>query len=102
MGLNVIHPIQKYTMDEKVIAEKYGSDICIWAGFDVQQVIPWGTPAEVRDEVRFMMDTYYRPEGKFMLTAGNGINQDCPLESLQALYYEAFKYGTDIVERKCK
>jgi uroporphyrinogen decarboxylase len=40
-----------------------------------------------------MYDTYYRPEGKLMFTAGNGINEDCPLPSLEALYDEAYSYG---------
>lgn len=93
IGLDVIHPIQKYTMKEKTIAEKYGKDICLWTGFDVQRIIPWGTPEEVRQEVRFMMDTYYRPEGRFMLTAGNGITSDCTVGSLEALLDESWRYG---------
>lgn len=93
IGLDVIHPIQKYTMDEKRIAEKYGKDICLWAGFDVQQVIPWGTPEEVRQEVRFMLDTYYRTDGRLMMTAGNGIKGDCKVESLEALLDETYYYG---------
>jgi uroporphyrinogen decarboxylase len=93
IGLDVIHPIQKYTMDEKTIAQKYGRDICIWAGFDVQRVIPWGLPEDVRKEVRFMLDTYYRPEGRLLLGAGNGVNGDCPLKSLEALFDEAFMYS---------
>ena len=93
IGLDVIHPIQKYTMDERVVAEKYGSDISIWAGFDVQRVIPWGTPEDVRKEVRFMIDTYFRPEGRLMLTAGNGITGDCTVESLEALFNESLTYG---------
>lgn len=96
LKLDVIHPIQKYTMDEKKIAERFGKDICIWAGFDVQKTIPWGRPEDVRKEVRFMMDTYYRPEGRFMFTAGNGINGDCKIDSLKALYDESFKYGSII------
>lgn len=95
LGLDVIHPIQKYTMDEKRIAEKYGKDICVWAGFDVQQTIPYGTPEDVRREVRFLVDTYARPEGRLMLTAGNGITGDTPLPSLAALFEESFRYGTD-------
>ncbi|MHB1456956.1 MAG: uroporphyrinogen decarboxylase family protein [Armatimonadota bacterium] len=94
IGLDVLHPIQKYTMDERVIAEKFGKDLTIWAGFDVQQVIPWGTPEDVRREVRFMIDTYFRRDGRLMLTAGNGVNGDCPVESLEALLDEAFTYGT--------
>jgi hypothetical protein len=94
IGLDVVHPIQKHTMDEKAVAAKYGSDITIFAGLDVQQVIPWGTPEEVRREVRFLVDTYWRPgEGRCMITAGNGINGDCTLESLDAFFDESFRYG---------
>lgn len=91
--LDVLHPIQKYTMEEKKIAEKYGDKICIWAGFDVQQVIPWGSADEVRREVRFMVDTYKRDDGRFMLTAGNGINEDCRVDALEALFDEVMKYN---------
>ncbi|HET6455163.1 MAG TPA: uroporphyrinogen decarboxylase family protein, partial [Armatimonadota bacterium] len=93
MGLDVLHPIQKHTMDDKTIAREFGKDICIWAGLDVQQVIPWGTPEEVRAEIRFLIDTYLRPEGRLMLTAGNGITEDCPVESLRAFCDEAYNYG---------
>jgi len=92
IGLDVIHPIQKYTMDEKRIAQLYGDKICIWAGFDVQRIIPYGTCEDVRNEVRYLFDTYNRKNGRFMFTAGNGINGDCPLDSLKALYEESFFY----------
>lgn len=94
IGLDVLHPIQKYTMEEKKIADQFGNDICIWAGFDVQQIIPFGTPDEVRKEVRFMIDTYYRPEGRLILTAGNGITGDTTVESYEALLEETFQYGS--------
>lgn len=86
-------------MDEKVIAEKFGGDICIWAGFDVQRTIPYGTTDDVREEVRFMIDTYGRPDGRLMLTAGNGITSDCKVESLGALLDEAYSYGTVLGEK---
>ncbi len=94
IGLDVIHPIQKYTMDEKEVAFKHGNDICIWGGFDVQQTIPYGTADDVREEVRFMMDTYVRENGRFILTAGNGFTEDTPIDSLYALLDEALNYGT--------
>jgi hypothetical protein len=99
IGLDVIHPIQKYTMDEKHIADTYGSRLCIWAGFDVQQTIPYGTPEDVRKEVRFMMDTYHRAEGRMMLTCGNAITGDTPIPSLEALFDEAFTYGQKVCSR---
>lgn len=92
IGLDVIHPIQKYTMDYQKIAQIYGDKICILAGFDVQQVIPFGTEEEVRQEVRMLIDTFDRPEGRFMLTMGNGSTVDWKLESLTALYEETKIY----------
>ncbi len=98
IGLDVLHPIQKHTMDEKEIAEQFGNDICIWAGIDVQSVVPFGTPQEVREEVRAMINTYYRPQGRLILAAGNNMTVDTPLENLRALLEEAYTYGTKIVE----
>lgn len=92
IGLDVIHPIQKYTMDEKRIAALYGDKICILAGFDVQQTIPFGTPEEVRAEVRYLLDAYWREDGRLMVTMGNGSTEDWKLESLRALYEETVGY----------
>jgi uroporphyrinogen decarboxylase len=92
IGLDVLHPVQKYTMDERRIAARFGDMLCIWAGFDVQQIIPWGTPEQVRAEVHHLVDTYQKPGGRLILGAGNMIHDDCPLESLAALCAEMFGY----------
>ena len=95
IGLDVLHPIQKYTMDERRIADQYGDKICFWAGFDVQRIIPYGTPEDVRREVRFMIDAYDRFGGRFLLTLGNMLTEDCKIESLHALLDESFNYGLE-------
>lgn len=99
IGVDVLHPIQKYTMDEREVAQKYGKDLCIWAGFDVQRIIPYGTPEDVRREVRFLLDTYARPEGRLILAAGNNMTPDTPMESLEALLDEALRYGEEVCKR---
>jgi uroporphyrinogen-III decarboxylase len=96
IGLDVLHPIQKYTMVENEIAAEFGKDICIWGGMDVQRIIPYGSPDDVRREVRFMFDTYFRRDGRFMLTAGNNMTADTPLKNLQALLDTALDYGTKL------
>ena len=98
MGLDVVHPIQKFAMDYGEAAREFGGQISIWAGLDVQQVIPWGTPEKVRGEVRRLVDTFYRPEGRLLLAAGNALNEDCPLPNLEAFLDEAYNYGIQIVE----
>lgn len=93
MGLDVIHPIQKYTMDEREVAQRFGGKIAFWCGMDVQRILPRGTPEDVRREVRFMIDTYDRPGGGCIVTAGNDITNDVPLENLRAFYDETYNYG---------
>jgi uroporphyrinogen-III decarboxylase len=93
MGLDVLHPVQKYAMDMGKIAARYGGRLSFWAGMDVQQILPFGTPEEVRREVRFLIDTFDRPDGGCMITSGNGITPDVPLENLRAFYDETYAYG---------
>lgn len=95
IGLDVLHPIQKYTMDEREIGKKYGDQICIWAGFDVQRTIPFGTAGDVRREVRYLIDAYWRKSGRFMLTMGNGSTPDWKLDCLDALMEESISYSME-------
>lgn len=94
IGLDVLHPIQKNTMKEQEIAEKYGDQICILAGLDVQYLMAFGSPEEVREEIGFLMDTYQRPEGRFMMTMGNGSTPDWKLENLEAMYEASLQENT--------
>ncbi len=93
IGLDVIHPIQKYTMDEREVAKRFGGNLCFWTGMDVQQILPRGTPEDVRREVRSMIDIYDRADGGCMMTAGNGITPDVPIDNLYAFYDETYNYG---------
>lgn len=83
IGLDVVHPIQKNTMEERKIAEMIGDKMCIFAGFDVQHLMAFGTPEEVKEEVRFLMETYKRQDGRLMMTMGNGSTEDWKIENLQ-------------------
>ena len=89
IGLDVLHPIQKYTMDERKIAQQFGNKICIWAGFDVQRILPFGRPDEVRAEVRRIKDIY--KDARWMFTLGNGATPDCSLENIETLLAELFR-----------
>ena len=91
-GVDVIHPIQKGCMDEKAVAEKYGHRISFLAGVDVQYLLPRGTVDEVRAGVRELIDTYYKPEGGLLLSAGNGIMGDTPFENIEAMLQEMALY----------
>jgi uroporphyrinogen decarboxylase len=92
-GVDVFHPVQKYTMDEVSVAREYGGRITFLAGIDVQHTLQEKDPDGVRAEVRFLIDTFDRPEGGLCLAAGNGIVPGTPLENIDAFLDEALRYG---------
>ena len=95
IGVDVVHPIQKYAMDSEMIAQKYSGKICFWAGIDMQHILPEGSVEDVQAEVRRLVDIFDSPNGGLLLGAGNGITEDAPLENIGALLEEAFSYGTE-------
>lgn len=93
-GVDVFHPVQKGTMDYETVAAQYGDRITFLVGFDVQHMLPEGTPDQVRKEVRLIIDTFDRPEGGMCLAAGNGILPGIPLENIETFLDEALQYGS--------
>jgi uroporphyrinogen decarboxylase len=53
-GVDVLHPIQAMAknMDAQSLAERYKGKIVFLGGVDTQQLLPFGTPGEVKEEVR--------------------------------------------------
>jgi uroporphyrinogen decarboxylase len=92
-GVDIFHPVQKHTMDEKIIAQKYGDKLTFLAGIDVQHTLQEKDEAGVREEVRFLIDTFDRQDGGLCLAAGNGIVAGTPFENIEAFLDEALKYG---------
>lgn len=87
--LDVIHPIQAHTMDYQEIADRFGGRISFLVGIDVQHLLPEGTEEEVRAGVREIAHIFRRPEGGFLLAAGNGILPETPLCNIRAFLEEA-------------
>ena len=93
MGLDVLHPIQKSAMNQPEVFEKYKDKITFLYGFDVQHVIPEGTPDEVEAEVKRTMDMFGQARGRLVYTSGNVITGDCPIESLERLMKVSHTYN---------
>ena len=83
-GLDVFHPVQAGCMDPEETMAAFGGRITFLAGIDVQNLLPNGTPEEIKAAIRRMKEIY-NPEGKGMLIGmGNGILTDTPLENIAA------------------
>jgi uroporphyrinogen-III decarboxylase len=94
VGVDVFHPVQKGTMDEVAVAQEFGDRLTFLVGLDVQHVLQEKGPEGVREEVRFLINTFDRPDGGMCLAAGNGIVAGTPFENIKAFLDEAVRYGT--------
>ena len=80
--------------NEVTIAREYGDRMNFLVGIDVQHTLQERDPAGVREEVRFLIDTFDRPEGGMCIAAGNGIVGGTPFENIAAFLDESVRYGT--------
>jgi len=94
LGFDIVNPVQVSArgMDSKRLKQAYGRDITFWGGIDTQQVLPFGTPQEVVDEVKRRIDDL-APEGGFVLAAVHNIQAHVPSENIVALFDTALEYG---------
>ena len=94
LGVDIINPVQVSAkdMDSSVLGREYGDRLTFWGGIDTQRVLPRGTTAEVRAEVKRRIRDL-APSGGYVLAAVQNIQPDVPLENILAMYDAAKEYG---------
>ncbi len=91
-GIDALNPVQVSAarMDTSELKKEFGGDLCFWGGgVDSQAILPRGSIAEVKDEVKRRIDDL-APNGGFVFTAVNPVQPDVPPENLRAMW-EAFR-----------
>lgn len=83
-GVDVIHPIQAGCMDAAKTVKEFGGRIAFWAGMDVQQIIPFGTPDNIKKEIEKHSEIFYNAKGGIIYGAGNAIMAGAPIENIEA------------------
>lgn len=90
IGLNVLNPIQPLSMDPVHIKRRYGKNLTLFGAIDVQQLLPFGTPAEIKKAVR-ESKSVLGEGGGYILSPAHHIQSDTSLENIQAYYEEALQ-----------
>jgi len=52
IGVNMITPLQAEALDFNFLKREYGKYLTFWGGVSTQRTMPYGTPDEVRKEIR--------------------------------------------------
>jgi uroporphyrinogen decarboxylase len=85
-GLDVLQSIQPEAsdMNPRDLKREFGDRLAFHGGMSIQRTMPFGTPEDVRNEVRDRMETLGHGGGYILCTSHN-IQADTPLENLDAL-----------------
>jgi uroporphyrinogen-III decarboxylase len=87
-GVDILNPVQLSAagMDARDLKRRFGERITFWGGgVDTQRTLPFGTPDEVRREVRERI-AILSPGGGFVFNTIHNVQAKVPAENLRALY----------------
>jgi uroporphyrinogen decarboxylase len=96
MGINVLNPIQWRCgdWDLRALKAQYGQRLCFHSAVDNQQTLPFGTPADVRAEVKHLIETLAGDRTGFILGPCHNLQAVTPVENILAMYKAAWEYGS--------
>jgi hypothetical protein len=87
-GFDILNPVQTSAkgMDPKHLVDKFGGKIVFWGGgVDTQQVLPFGTPDEVRRQITQRVRIFSQ-KGGFVFNTIHNIQCNTPVENILAMF----------------
>jgi uroporphyrinogen decarboxylase len=91
-GLDVIQSLQPEAMDVYQLKREFGRDITLWGGLGSQSLLPFGTPEQIRAEVRKMV-TELGQGGGYILGCAKAVLADTPPANFAALFESFLEYS---------
>jgi uroporphyrinogen decarboxylase len=88
LGFQILHPVQPECMDFKAVYNEYGRDIVLSAAISSQKTFPFGSPEDVRDEVRRLVDAVADTR-RAILMPSNVIQPETPWPNVVAFAEES-------------
>lgn len=95
-GLDILNPVQTTTrnMEPERLKREFGKDLTFWGGgSNTRDVLPRGTPAEVRDDVKRRVEIFSK-DGGFVFNPIHNVLADVPPENVIAAFSAAYEFGT--------
>jgi uroporphyrinogen decarboxylase len=95
IGVDILNPVQTSAgrmSDLEGLKSRYGKSIVFCGAIDTQKVLPFGTPAEVRREVRRVINLLGKGGG-YMVASVHTIMHEVPPENILAMVDAVEEFG---------
>ena len=83
IGVDVLNPVQPECNDLESLARRFQGRISFWGGIGTQRLMPFGTPLQVRAEVRRVKEVLGR-DGGLLIAPAHILEPDVPWENILA------------------
>ena len=94
-GFDILNPVQTSAanMDPQTLKDRFGEQVVFWGGgVDTQHVLPFGSPQEVREQVRERLQIFGEGGG-FVFATVHNVQAKVPVENLLAMYESIHEYN---------
>ncbi len=94
IGVDVLNPVQPLArqMEPWRLKREFGAELAFLGGLDIQKLLPRGTPDEIRDGARELIDVY-GPGGGFIFAPSHQLQADVPPQNIVAMYEAALEHA---------
>ena len=83
-GVDVFNPFQPEVMDVAEMKKRFGDRLSFFGGISTQQTLPFGTPAQTREEVRRLLDVVGK-NGGYIAAPAHSVPADARPENIAAM-----------------
>jgi len=93
-GLDILQSLQPGAMsgDYAKIKKEFGNDLCFQGGIDIQNILPHGSPEEIRQHVKEVAKSL-GVDGGYIFGTSHNILPETPTENILALIEAYHKFG---------
>lgn len=83
-GVDVFNPFQPEVMDVEEVKRRHGARLAFFGGISTQKTLPYGTVAQVKDEVRRLIERVGK-DGGYIAAPAHDIPKDAKAENIAAM-----------------
>ena len=91
-GVQVLESVQPEANDVARLVREHGDRLSFWGTVGDQSVLPYGTPEEVRQQVRSRIETVGR-DGGLMIAPAHVVEPEVPVENVFAFFEAVEEFG---------